>query len=293
MGTMGTPVWRCRDRVVRFGDRPLIMGILNVTPDSFSDGGRFRAAGAAIEHGLTMARDGADIIDVGGESTRPGADMVVLEEELARVMPVIEELGRELTGDQAPLISVDTRKAAVAERALAAGASIVNDVSALTADPGMSGVARRNGAGVVLMHMHGEPATMQQAPRYEHAVAEVCAYLTDRLTALGAQGLDPETLAVDPGIGFGKSLEHNLQLLARLDTLVETGRPVVVGLSRKSFLGGLTGRGADDRLAGSLAGLVFVAMRGAHVVRVHDVRESVDAARVVAALKRENATWDG
>ena len=273
--------------------RTYIMGVLNVTPDSFSDGGRFRAADAAIEHGLAMARDGADIIDVGGESTRPGADAVLLEDELARVVPVIEALGRELTGAEAPLISVDTRKAAVAERALVAGASIVNDVSALTADPGMPEVARRSRAGVVLMHMRGEPETMQREPRYENAVAEVSAYLVDRLTALGAQGLDPETLAVDPGIGFGKSLEHNLQLLARLDTLAQAGRPVVVGLSRKSFLGGLTGRGAGDRLAGSLAGLVFVAMQGAHVVRVHDVRESVDAARVVAALKRENATWDG
>lgn len=265
-------LWRCRDRVVRLGDRALVMGILNVTPDSFSDGGRFRATEAAIEHGLTMARDGADIIDVGGESTRPGAESVGLEEELARVRPVMEALSRELTGKEAPLLSVDTRKADVAEQALAAGASIVNDVSALTADPRMPEVARRSRAGVVLMHMRGEPATMQREPRYDDVVGEVHDYLAGRLAVLGASGLDPETLAVDPGIGFGKLPEHNLQILRNLAVLARLGRPVVIGLSRKSFLGGITGRGAGERLAGSLAGLVCATLRGAQVMRVHDVR---------------------
>jgi dihydropteroate synthase len=289
----GEVLWRCRERVIRFGSRPLIMGILNVTPDSFSDGGRFVTPEAAIEHGLAMARDGADIIDVGGESTRPGAAPTPPEEELARVVPVIEGLCRAWRGTEAPLIAVDTRKAVVADRALAAGAAIVNDVSALTADDGMADVVRRYQAGVVLMHMRGEPATMQQEPCYEDVVREVAAYLDRRVADLCARGIDRETLALDPGIGFGKTLEHNLQVLARLDAFVRLGRPVVVGLSRKSFLGKLTGRETGERLAGSLAGLVFAVMRGARIVRVHDVRESVDAARVVAALDREHATWHG
>lgn len=279
-------LWRCRERVIRFGSRPLIMGILNVTPDSFSDGGRFATPGAAIEHGLAMARDGADIIDVGGESTRPGAAMTPSDEELARVVPVIEGLCRAGQGAEAPLIAVDTRKAVVAERALAAGAAIVNDVSALTADDGMADVVRRYRAGVVLMHMRGEPATMQREPCYDDVVREVDAYLDRRMVDLCARGLDPETLALDPGIGFGKTLDHNLQLLSRLEVLVRHGRPVVVGLSRKSFLGKLTGRETSERLAGSLAGMVYAVIRGATIMRVHDVRESVDAARVVAALNR-------
>ncbi len=286
----GEVLWRCRERVIRFGSRPLIMGILNVTPDSFSDGGRFMTPEAAIGHGLTLAQDGADILDVGGESTRPGAAPIPPDEELARVVPVIEGLCRVWRGREAPLIAVDTRKAVVAERALAAGASIVNDVSALTADDGMAAVVRRYQAGVVLMHMSGEPATMQREPQYEDVVREVAAYLDGRVADLCAQGLDRETLALDPGIGFGKTLDHNLQLLARLDVLVRQGRPVVVGVSRKSFLGKLTGRETGERLAGSLTGLVYAAMRGARIVRVHDVRESVDAARVLAALDGEHTT---
>jgi dihydropteroate synthase len=269
------------------------MGILNVTPDSFSDGGRFAAAPEAIRHGLALAQDGADIIDVGGESTRPGAVSMPPDEELARVLPVIEGLARGLGGGQPPLISVDTRKAMVAERALAVGAAIVNDVSALTADAGMPAVVRRYGAGVVLMHMRGDPATMQQEPRYDDVVREVDDYLARRVAELVAQGVDPETLAVDPGIGFGKTLDHNLQLLARLDVLVRRGRPVVVGLSRKSFLGRLTGRETGDRLAGSLTGLVVAALNGARILRVHDVKESVDAVKVLAALSGENRTWHG
>lgn len=286
----GEMLWRCRERMIRFGARPLVMGILNVTPDSFSDGGRFMTPDAAIGHGLALAQDGADILDVGGESTRPGAAPITPEEELARVVPVIEGLCRAWCGREAPLIAVDTRKAVVAERALAAGASIVNDVSALTADAGMTAVVRRYQAGVVLMHMCGEPATMQREPRYEDVVREVAAYLDGRVADLCAEGLDRETLALDPGIGFGKTLDHNLQLLTRLDVLVRLGRPVVVGVSRKSFLGKLTGRETGERLAGSLAGLVYAAMRGARIMRVHDVRESVDAARVLAALDGEHIT---
>jgi dihydropteroate synthase len=281
--------WRCRERTIRFGPRPLIMGILNVTPDSFSDGGQFATPEAAIRHGLAMAGDGADIIDVGGESTRPGSVELPPAEELARVIPVIEGLCRECRG-AALLISVDTRKALVAERALAAGAAIVNDVSALTCDAGMADTVRRYGAGVVLMHMRGQPATMQRAPHYDDVVHEVEAYLVRRVAELEAQGLDRETLALDPGIGFGKTLEHNLQLLSRLEVLVRHGRPVLVGLSRKSFLGTLTGRKPGDRLAGSLTGLVVAALRGARILRVHDVKESVDAVKVVAALSGETAT---
>ncbi len=289
----GEILWRCRERTIRFGPRPLVMGILNVTPDSFADGGRYVTPEAAIRRGLEMAQEGVDIIDVGGESTRPGAAVTAPDEEMARVVPVIERLRRGWYGVEAPFISVDTRKAGVAEQALAAGADIVNDVSALTADAGMPDVVRRYRAGVVLMHMRGEPATMQQDPRYDDVVREVDAYLARRVTDLGMQGIDPETLALDPGIGFGKTLEHNLQLLAGLGVLVRQGRPVVVGLSRKSILGKLTGRETGDRLAGSLAGLVYAALRGAQIVRVHDVKESVDAARVVAALNREPATWPG
>jgi dihydropteroate synthase len=240
-----------------------------------------------------MARDGADMIDVGGESTRPGAAAVSEEEELRRVVPVVQGLRREGVSTTGVLISVDTRKAAVAEQALANGAHIVNDVSALTDDPHMAGVVRRHGAGVVLMHMRGSPATMQQDPRYEDVAEAVSVYLGARLAELKGQGLDAETMVLDPGIGFGKTVDHNLQLLARLDVLARHGRPVLVGLSRKSFLGKLTGREAGDRLAGSLAGLVYAALRGAQILRVHDVKESVDAVKVLAALKQEDAKWGG
>lgn len=263
------------------------MGILNVTPDSFSDGGRFRLTEAAVRHGLDMAHAGAAIIDVGGESTRPGACAVSVDDELARVVPVVEALAREFTGwtGDPPLISIDTRKAVVADRALAAGAAIVNDVMALGGDPAMPATVRRHGAGAVLMHMRGDPATMQQGPAYDDAVSEIAAYLRARVSALEAAGLAAATLAVDPGIGFGKTVEHNLQLVARLDRLAALGRPVVIGLSRKSFLGKLTDRDVADRLAGSLAGLAVAVWRGAHVLRVHDVPESRDAVRVVTALR--------
>jgi dihydropteroate synthase len=234
-----------------------------------------------------MAHEGADILDVGGESTRPGAAPVPWEDELARVLPVVDGLRRELRGAEPPLISVDTRKAAVAERALAAGADMVNDVTALTGDPAMAETVRRAGAGAVLMHMRGDPATMQQDPRYGDVADEVSAYLRRRVDELASQGLDPAVLAVDPGIGFGKTQAHNLELLARLDAVVAGGRPVVVGLSRKSFLGRITGRETNERLAASLAGLAFAVLRGAHVLRVHDVKESVDAAKVLAALRQE------
>ena len=263
------------------------MGILNVTPDSFSDGGRYRLTEAAVRRGLELAVEGAAIIDVGGESTRPGALPVTVEEELDRVIPVIEALAGALAAGagEPPLISVDTRKAPVAERALQAGAAIVNDVTALAGDPAMAEVVRRAGAGAVLMHMRGEPGTMQQNPVYDDVAAEVAGFLGERVKALVAAGLNPATLAVDPGIGFGKTVEHNLQLVARLDRLAALERPIVIGLSRKHFVGKLTGQGINGRLAGSLAGLTVAVWRGAHVVRVHDVRESVEAVRVAMALR--------
>lgn len=262
------------------GARPLIMGILNVTPDSFSDGGAFFDHDRAVARARAMMSDGADIIDVGGESTRPGAVSVSADEERRRVIPVIQALA----SSPDVLLSVDTMKASVARDALAAGCHIINDVSALTHDPAMVDVVRETRAGVVLMHMRGEPRTMQDHPAYTDVVGEVAAYLAERLAALVAAGLDVRSLAVDPGIGFGKTPDHNVALLAGLTALTALGRPVVVGLSRKSFLGRITGREVADRLAGSLAGMAFALLNGASIVRVHDVKESCDAARVLAIL---------
>ena len=277
--------WRCGDRELPLGGRPLVMGILNVTPDSFSDGGRFASCEAAVSHGLRMREQGADIIDVGGESTRPGSESVDADEETRRVEPVIEAL----CGRSDAVVSVDTRKAAVARRALQAGARIVNDVSALTHDPDMASVVRDTGAGAVLMHMRGTPRTMQDAPGYGDVVAEVAGHLRRRVAAVVAGGVPSACLAVDPGIGFGKEPAHNLQLLVRLRELGSIGLPVVVGLSRKSFLGKLTGREVQDRLAGSIAALSFCVLNGAHVMRVHDVAASVDAIRVLRALAEGGA----
>lgn len=262
------------------------MGILNVTPDSFSDGGRFMDFGVAVEHACRMAEAGADIIDVGGESSRPGSERVPLEEEIRRVIPVIGELAGRV---ECP-ISVDTMKAEVARQAVEAGASIVNDISAGRWDPEMLSVVAESGAGMVLMHMQGEPRTMQQNPQYKDVVAEVVEFLAGRMAECEKAGIDPVRLAVDPGIGFGKTLEHNLQLLAALPRLRELGRPVVVGASRKSMIGMLTGREVNERLAGSLAVAAYALMRGAHVLRVHDVAQTRDVISVIAALKRQEMT---
>jgi dihydropteroate synthase len=270
------------------------MGILNVTPDSFSDGGAYATFDRAVRHGLEMADAGADLIDVGGESTRPGAQVVSPEEEAGRVIPVLRALVRAFAGKAGgPALSVDTRKAEVAQAAFEAGAHILNDVTALEGDPAMVGVARDYGAGVILMHMQGEPATMQQAPHYTDVVAEVTAYLAGRVAALKAAGMKGAALAVDPGIGFGKTVEHNVKLMAGLPSLVALGQPVVVGVSRKSFISKITGCGMADRLAGSVAGAVWAAGQGAHIWRVHDVAESVQAARLVERLREETVTWNG
>jgi len=277
--------WKCRDRSLSIGARPLIMGILNVTPDSFSDGGQYFNKETAVAYGIEMVEDGADIIDVGGESSRPGAVEVSADEEITRVVPVIRELRKRTTA----VLSVDTMKSAVAREVLRAGAQIINDVSALTHDPAMANVAAEFGAGVLMMHMQGTPRIMQNEPRYEDVVAEVSGYLKKRVDDLVAHGVDREPLAVDPGIGFGKTLEHNLALLANLHALDICDRPIVVGLSRKSFLGKITGRDVKERLAGSLVGLVFCMLGGARVLRVHDVKESVDAVKVAMALNPEQA----
>jgi dihydropteroate synthase len=255
------------------------MGVVNVTPDSFSDGGEYFEAGAAIAHGEEMVRAGAAILDVGGESTRPGAVAVDAEEELRRVGPVIEGL---VGGGAA--ISVDTRKAAVAEAALDAGAEIVNDVTALRGDPAMAALCAERGATVVLMHMRGEPATMQEDPAYEDVVEEVRAFLAGRLEAAVAAGIAEQRVWLDPGIGFGKSAEHNLELLGRLDELSTLGRPLVVGPSRKSFIGSIDGSGARERLGGTIASSILAAAAGAAVLRVHDVAEMAQALRVATAV---------
>jgi dihydropteroate synthase len=255
------------------------MGVLNVTPDSFSDGGRYLAPAAAVAHAERMVAEGADMIDVGGESTRPGADPVSEQEELGRILPVLEQLR---TGREVPL-SIDTSKAAVARAAIAAGAALVNDVTALQGDQSMAGVVAEAGVDVCLVHMKGEPRTMQEDPRYDDVVAEVRAFLERRLAFAVEAGISPDRIWLDPGIGFGKTLEHNLELIRRLREIVAIGRPVLVGASRKRFVGALTDRPEDQRLAGSLAAAVLAFERGASMLRVHDVAATKDALAVAAA----------
>ena len=254
------------------------MGVVNVTPDSFSDGGEFFEAGTAIEHGRELAADGAHILDIGGESTRPGAEPVDAAEEVRRVVPVIEALaGGEVE------ISIDTTKLDVARRAVDAGATIVNDVSAFRFEPELAGLVAERGCDCCLMHMLGEPRTMQQDPRYDDVVSDVKSFLEERIAFAVAEGVAEERIWVDPGIGFGKTVEHNLELLRRLDEIVALGRPVVIGTSRKSFLGKLTGRDEKHRLAGTIATNVLALERGAEVFRVHDVAEVADGLSVAAA----------
>ena len=274
-------IWRCGRHQFELGPQPLVMGIVNVTPDSFSDGGRFADPDLAIEHGLRLIRDGADILDIGGESTRPGATAISLEEELRRVVPVVAGLAQR---SSVP-ISVDTSKAEVARQCLDAGASIINDVTALLGDPRMSEVVAETGAGVVLMHMQGTPATMQLAPAYSDVVAEVAAFLECRLHALEIAGISPVAVCLDPGIGFGKTLQHNLALLAHLESLTRLGRPVCLGVSRKGFIGTLCNRALSNRDAGSLAVACFAAARGnTHIIRTHDVASTRDAAVLLEAI---------
>ena len=262
---------------------PVIMGVVNVTPDSFSDGGLFLEADAAVDHGRRLAAEGAAILDVGGESTRPGAEPVADDEELRRVLPVVERLA----ADGGARVSIDTTKSAVARRAIEAGAEIVNDVSAFRFDPALAGVVAEAGVGCCLMHMLGDPRTMQLDPRYDDVVSDVRAFLEERLAFATGEGIPEERVWLDPGIGFGKTVEHNLELLRRLDEIVAIGRPVVIGTSRKSFLGKLAGgREEGERLPGTIATNVLALERGATVFRVHDVAQNADALAVAAATFR-------
>jgi dihydropteroate synthase len=260
--------------------RPRVMGILNVTPDSFFDGGRFEGLDAAMRQAERMLSEGADILDVGGESTRPGAAPVSLDEEMARVIPVIEGIRASLD----VIVSVDTSKPGLMREAVAAGAGMINDVAALSA-PGALASAAEVGVPVCLMHMQGEPRTMQVDPQYTDVVADIIAYLDARVAACEAGGIARERLLIDPGFGFGKTLQHNLVLLSRLDALQRLGLPVLVGMSRKSMLGAVTGRAVDERLSAGLAAAVMAVERGARIVRVHDVAATVDALKLWQAVK--------
>jgi dihydropteroate synthase len=272
--------WTLRDRVLTW-ERCLVMGVVNVTPDSFSDGGRHARPDQAIAHALDLIAQGADLIDVGGESTRPGSLPVAVSEELSRVLPVVEAIVRQA---RIP-VSVDTSKAEVARACLDAGAQIVNDVTALAGDPLMVEVVRARGAGAILMHMQGTPQTMQIAPSYGDVVVDIYRTFEERLQSLTGLGLDPARLVLDPGIGFGKTLAHNLALLANLARFQGLGRPVCLGVSRKGFLGKLLGRPVEQRLAGSLAIAGHALADGsAQVLRVHDVAETVDVVRMWQAL---------
>jgi dihydropteroate synthase len=280
---MAGSTWRCRDTTFELGRRTLVMGVVNVTPDSFSDGGLFVDAEEAVAHGARLVDEGAHLVDVGGESTRPGAEPVPLGEELARVLPVIEGL-RAARPDA--VVSVDTRHASVAAAALEAGAQVVNDVDA-GVDPELLDVVRDAGAGLILMHMRGEPATMQDDPRYDDVVEEVHGYLRERLEAALFAGIAEPQLAVDPGIGFGKNLDHNLAILRALPRFADLDAALVVGASRKRFVGALTGTDEPaDRLEGSLAAAVWAGANGADVVRVHDVLATVRAIAVADAIAR-------
>jgi dihydropteroate synthase len=260
--------------------RPRVMGIVNVTPDSFSDGGKFAIAETAVQHGMSLVGQGADILDIGGESTRPGATPVPLEEELRRVIPVVEALAAKA---RVP-ISVDTYKPEVMKAAIAAGASIINDVFALT-QPGALDVIANSKVGVCLMHSQGTPQTMQVDPKYDDVVREVRDFLQERMQTCEAHGIKRDRIVLDPGFGFGKRSVHNVELLRELGALGELGQPILVGLSRKSVLGQLTGNDVDARLHASLSAAVISAVKGARIVRVHDVKATVDALKVVTAVE--------
>ncbi|MEK7475172.1 MAG: dihydropteroate synthase [Candidatus Coatesbacteria bacterium] len=276
-------IWKARHREIEAGRRTLVMGIVNVTPDSFSDGGAFLGADAAVAHGTALLAAGADLLDIGGESSRPGSDPVPVEEELRRVVPVIDRLVK-ATG---AVVSVDTTKARVAAEAIAAGAVIVNDISALRGDPRMADVVAHTKAGIVLMHMQGEPKTMQAAPKYGDVVAEIAAFLRERGEAAVAAGISMEAVVYDPGIGFGKTVDHNLEILRRLSEFAALGRPLLVGPSRKAFIGKVLGDlPAAERLEGTAAAVALAVAGGAAIVRVHDVAVMARVVLVAEAISK-------
>jgi dihydropteroate synthase len=274
-------VWEFVGHRFEITTRPLVMGIVNVTPDSFSDGGHFLDPAAAVDHALELEAEGADILDVGGESTRPGSQPVPLDEELRRALPVVRELAKRT----AKPISVDTSKAPVAYQCLHEGASIINDVTGLLGDPYMPNVAATSGAGVVVMHMQGTPQTMQANPTYADVVREVGDFFRERLESLTAVGVRREAIALDPGVGFGKAFRHTMAQLANLDAYRDRGRPICLGVSRKGFIGQITGRDRANRMPGSLAVACFAMARGAaQILRVHDVAPTVDAVKMAEAI---------
>ncbi|MBI1924485.1 dihydropteroate synthase [Candidatus Poribacteria bacterium] len=272
----------CRGKLLTFGQRTLIMGILNVTPDSFSDGGHYFEVDKAIARAKQMVEEGADIIDIGGESTRPGALSISAENELARVLPVIEGLA----GETAACVSIDTSKAAVAQQALQAGAHIVNDITALKGDPNMAGVVAEMKAGVVLMHIQGTPRTMQHSPVYQDLIPEILSSLRQSIDVAEAAGIHPEQIMIDPGIGFGKTLEHTLEILRRLDEFRCLKKPILIGTSRKSFIGKILNLPVDDRVEGTAATVAWAIAHGADVIRVHDVKAMRRVAQMTDAIYR-------
>jgi dihydropteroate synthase len=281
MSVVAFPEIRCREKTLPLGSKVLIMGILNVTPDSFSDGGRFLDPVLAVDQAQKMIAEGTDIIDIGGESTRPGASYVSEEEEIARIRPIVEALGK---GTDVPL-SIDTQKASVAQVALDCGASIVNDVSALQDDCRMAQVVQESGAGVVLMHRQGSSATMQEAPQYKDVVGEVKSFLSKRVALARSMGISPNRIIIDPGIGFGKTCYHNLKILANIGEFLQLEQPLMIGLSRKAFIGELTGKPVTEREMGNAAAIATAVWQGAHILRVHDVAAMKDAIRVAQALR--------
>lgn len=272
----------CRSQKLELGRRTLIMGILNVTPDSFSDGGLFAEVEAAVEHARNMVAQGADIIDVGGESSRPGADTVSVEAEKDRVLPVIERLVETV---EVP-ISIDTYKSPVARDALSMGACIVNDITALRGDPEMASVVAEAGAPVILMHMKGTPKDMQIDPHYDFLISEITSFLRNRIQAAIDAGIPQNQIIIDPGIGFGKKVEHNLEIIRRLREFRSLGKPILIGTSRKSFIGKVLGLSIDDRLEGTAASIAVAIANGADIVRVHDVKEAARVVRMTDAIVR-------
>ena len=274
-------IWKVRGQSLDLTHRALLMGIVNVTPDSFSDGGSFLDPLAACKQGLKLVEEGADILDIGGESTRPGSHSVPLEEEIQRVIPVIERLRQETKA----LISIDTNKAAVAQAAMDAGADIINDITGLRGDENMPSVVSQSGAGVIIMHMKGTPRTMQDAPAYQDIMSEIGDFFRQSVALALSSGIDPMSIALDPGIGFGKTPEHNRQLLVEIGSFAKTGHPILVGASRKSFLGWLAGSSAmDDRFWPGVATTSLCRERGAKIFRVHDVKPHHDALRMTEAI---------
>lgn len=274
-----------KDRLIEFPGRPLLMGVVNVTPDSFFDGGRYLDAEAAVAHAVQLVKEGADLLDVGAESTRPGADIVNEAEEHRRAIPVVAAVARAVTVP----ISIDTSKASVARAALDAGAVLVNDVTALRGDPDMADVVARTGAGIVLMHMHGTPRTMQQAPHYDDVVGEISEFFEERIRFAMAHGIVRRQIILDPGIGFGKLLMHNLMLLAQLRRFVQFECPLLVGVSQKAFLGQLVDRPVQERQWATAAAVAMAVDRGAGILRVHDVKAMKDVVQVAAAISQLTA----